>query len=126
MVELKRNKHGDFMKEIKRPNIFHQKAFRRKKRNWITCITNQDGIQINHEDNIHKVFTYYFKDIFSYSNTMNTYEIIHTIKDIVTPDMKSIIEKRFITEEVRTTVSQMNGLVVPGPDGLSTMFYHKF
>jgi len=87
---------------------------------------NRDEIQINDEDNIYIVFTYYFKDIFSSINTMNTNEIIHTIKNIVSRGMKGIIEKRFTTEEVHTPISQMNCFVAPGPDGLPTMFYHRF
>lgn len=57
-------------------SIFHQKYTNTKNtHNWITIITNQEGILINYEDDIWQVFIYLFKYMFTFSTFIILREI---------------------------------------------------
>ncbi|KAL5550690.1 hypothetical protein UlMin_000866 [Ulmus minor] len=70
----------------------------------------------------------YFGTLFSSSSpsSVDFDRVLDSIERKVTPQLNEQLEQVFEAEDVKTAVFQMAPTKIPGPDGMSAIFYQKF
>ena len=68
----------------------------------------------------------YFKDIYTTSNASSFDEILSGIHLAIFEEDAGLLGCDFHASEVRLALDQMAPLTVPGPDGMSHIFYKSF
>lgn len=105
--------------------FFHAWASQRRKNNYISNIKDEAGTSWTTQDEIGDVFSSYFQSLFSVSGSMGLDACLELVQPRVTQVMNEKLLKPFSPEEVDTTLSQMQPLKAPGPDGFSVCFYQQ-
>lgn len=112
--------HGD-----SNTRFFHNKASQRKSRNQVDFIFDDHGEKFTEEDDIAKVFTGYFQELFSSYDPQRIAEAIDVVQNRITHDMREILCKEFTQEDVYVALKSMKPTIAPRPDGMPTIFYQK-
>jgi hypothetical protein len=113
--------HGD-----KNTKFFHLKASKRRKRNKITEIRDNQGNKWTAHDDIERVFLDHFKTLFQTQSTHDITNTVSVVKDKLNTDMKHYLSVDFEEIEVYNAIRDMKSMAAPGPDGLPALFYHTY
>lgn len=114
-------KEGD-----KNTSFFHRTATGRRKRNRITRIRNSTGVWIEDPTSIEKVFTDYFRNIFTSYSTNGVNGVLEAIQPRVSVLINENLVELYTEEDVLAALNQMHPLKAPGPDGIPALFFVKF
>jgi ribonuclease HI len=113
--------HGD-----RNTKFFHQKACQRKSRNWVDVIYDEYGEKISEEEDIARIFTEFFQNLFTSSEPSRIDEAVNVVQGRVTERMRGILNQTFSREEVFVALKSMKPTAAPGPDGMPAIFYQKY
>ena len=105
---------------------FHSKASKRKKKNTILGLEDEEGNWCNTKESIVDIVVSYFQKLYTTSYSSRVAEVIATIPTRVTSEMNQSHMKEFTKEEVEETLKQMHPTKAPGPDGMFAIFFQKY
>ncbi|KAH6786600.1 hypothetical protein C2S52_006152 [Perilla frutescens var. hirtella] len=100
----------------KNTEFFHRTTSRRKKRNAITRIKDENDVLITKDDEIENVLVNYFKKLFKSEGITRMDEWLNVIEPRVIDNMKEELERAFTKEEIVEALNQMHPLKSSGPD----------
>ncbi|CAA7020953.1 unnamed protein product [Microthlaspi erraticum] len=106
--------------------FFHATTKQRRARNRITKLKRSDGTWAETEDDIEHVATAYFQNLFTSSQPADFDEALRYVTAQVTTDMNQALTKPPTNEEIKQAIYDINPEKAPGPDGMTSVFYHKF
>lgn len=106
--------------------FFHSKASKRRKKNTINRILDENGVWCETEDNIAEVAVNYFERLYTMSQASNMTMIIDTIQSRVTTEMNHDLISEFTREEGELALKQLHPTKAPGPDSMSAIFIQKY
>ena len=105
---------------------FHSKASKRRKKNTITGLMDENGNWCDSTKSIAAVAVSYFEKLFSTSFPSRISEVTNTIPTRVTNEMNQRLIKEFTREEVVIALQQMHPTKALGPDGMFAIFFQKY
>ena len=105
---------------------FHHRASERRQKNTITGLWNQEDVWCESRESIIKIAIDYFEDIYASSHLTRVEEVTDLIPTKVTAEMNTALSQEFTVEDVKAALGQMHLTKVPGPDGMSALFYQKY
>ena len=112
--------------KIKSSKYFHSKAFKRRKKNTITRLMDENENWCGNIESIATVVVSYFEKLYTTSFPSRISKVTNTIPTRVTNEMNQSLIKEFIREEVVIALQQMHPTKAPGPDGMSAIFFQKY
>ena len=104
---------------------FHHRTSKRRRKNTIVGLWN-DGVWCDSKEGIIRTITGYFEDIYTFTHPSRLEEVTNLIQAKVSKEMNDELTKDFTTKEVKIALRQMHPTKVPGPDGMSAIFYQKY
>lgn len=102
---------------------FHNRASKRRKKNTITGLWNENEQWCEDNSSIAVAAVSYFKDIYTSTLPSQIEEVTHLIPAKVTVDMNESLVKEFTIEEVQIALLHMHPTKVLRPNGMSAIFY---
>ena len=106
--------------------FFHARASEKRRKNTILGLWNDNGKWCESKESITATATSYFKNIYSTSFPTGTDEITNAIPRRVTKEMNTEPTKIFTKDEVTKALQQLHPTKALRPDGISTIFFHKY
>ena len=61
--------------------------------------------------------------MFTSASTSSFQQVIHHVREVVTPDMNNMLLADFSHEEVKRALFQMHPTKAPGPDSMNPLFF---
>ena len=110
----------------KNTSYFHHKASQRKRRNLILKLQDDSGEWKTNEDDISKIITDYFTNIFSSSRPSDMEAAVEGLSAKVTETANATLSADPTGEEIRAALFQMHPNKAPGIDGMHALFYQRF
>lgn len=107
-------------------SFFHARANKRRKRNTIKGITDDDGNWVEGEENVARVARDFFSSLFQSNNEITSNMILQAVENCVTQEMNDKLCADFTVEEVHKAFFQIHPNKAPGIDGLPASFFRKF
>ena len=96
------------------------------KRNLVMRIKDDEGRWHEKEEDVAKVFTSYFRSLFTSSGPQYLENVTDKVSTRVTAEMNSHLTKPFTQDEIFEALKQMHPTKAPGPDGMPAFFFQKF
>ena len=87
---------------------------------------DEDGNWWDNNKGIVAVAVSYFENLYTTSCPSRILEVIDTIPTRLTNKMNQSLIKEFTREKVVAALQQMHPIKVPGPDGMSAIFFQKY
>lgn len=116
-----------WLQEVDRNSVFfHAVTKGRKARNRITVIEDAEGTPVHEEEDVGKVFTEFYQNLFTTNGGLEFRSVEETISERITPEMNDRLCQIPDQEEVRLATFAIHADKVPGADGFSSGFYHSF
>ncbi|QHO24878.1 uncharacterized protein DS421_12g376140 [Arachis hypogaea] len=113
-------RHGD-----QNSRFFHQKASKRKSRNWVKAIKNDARVTHEEEEKIEVVMVEYFDNIFRSEGMEEARQAADVVKNRVDTEKREFLNQPFTVEEVTQALKQMHPTKAQGLDGVPALFYQK-
>ena len=107
---------------------FHAVTKRRKVKNTINSIQDEQGVIYRGHSEISQVAVNYFKNLYASEGTdpHQYVRVFQNLQQRVTTKMNQDLTRMVTEEEVFTAVMDIGAQRTPGPDGFSTVFYHHY
>ncbi|KAL0313493.1 UNVERIFIED_CONTAM: hypothetical protein Sradi_5748600 [Sesamum radiatum] len=107
---------------------FHTRASARKYKNSISRLRDKNGEWCITHEGIQQIISSYFADLFqtSFPSEEAMERVIRGMPARVSENMNDTLIQPFLADEVKFAISQMDPYKSPGPDGMSSAFYHKY
>jgi hypothetical protein len=102
---------------------FHLKANGNKRRLRIHSLLD-NGLLVDNEDEINKLATDYYRDLFGPSNVLNIHMNDMNMRKLNEDDRKYLTAP-FSLDEIHKVVSDLKHNCAPGPDGLPVEFFFR-
>ena len=106
--------------------FFHASASQRRRKNWIAGLQDPSGVWQEGKEEIEKTILDYFEAIYKSDQPTCFETSLSSITSRVSPDMNEDLLVEFKAEEVWYALKQMHPTKVPGPDGMSPIFYKHY
>ena len=87
---------------------------------------DREGEWHTNEEKIATIAEEYYKQLFTYSNSLDMEEVIDSMDKEVTKDMAQDLIHPYTADEVKAALFQMHPSKAPGPNGMSPIFFQKF
>lgn len=97
----------------------------RQTRNRITRLKNLMGQWAETEESIEMVATEYFQQLFTTSNPTNIEESLLYVTAFINKEMNQQLLRIPSDEEIKEATFAINPEKAPGPDGMTSLFYHR-
>jgi hypothetical protein len=122
MKQIAREKN--VMARDENTKYFHLKANGNKRRLRIHSLLD-NGLLVDNEDEINKLATNYYRDLFGPSNVSNIHMNDMNMRKLNDDDRK-FLTAPFSLDEIHKVVSDLKHNCAPGPDGLPAEFFQDF
>jgi hypothetical protein len=99
------------------------RASQRRKKNKISWLKNSDGALVEDVDELGRMTTRSYKDLYRSEGTQNMEAVLGTVPIKVTPEMNDGLLKPFVEKEVKEALFQMFTTKAPRPDGFPTHLF---
>lgn len=106
--------------------FFHAATRTRRTINTIPVIEDPQGGVVYEEQQIARVISNYFTQIFTTNGNESFSQIQGLLAKKVTPEMNEVLIAIPSDSEIREAVKSINGGKAPGPDGFSATFYQSY
>lgn len=106
--------------------FFHAATRTRRTINSISVIEDVQGGAVYEEEQIARVISDYFTQIFTSNGNESFSQIQGLLAKKVTPEMNERLISIPSDSEIREAVISINGSKAPGPDGFSATFYQSY
>ncbi|WZZ38588.1 hypothetical protein YC2023_034847 [Brassica napus] len=106
--------------------FFHAATRTRRTINSIPVIEDSQGGVVYEEEDIARVISGYFTQIFTSNGNVSFEQIQGLLTKKVTPEMNTLLTNIPSDSEIREAVNSINGGKAPGPDGFSATFYQSY
>lgn len=108
--------------------FFHQWATNRRRKNTIKGLWDANEIWQESPRGIERKVMEYFREIFWFQGILQNAmgELLDMVALKITMEMNAELLRPYMEEEIKTTLFQMHPSKSLGPDGMSSLFYHKF
>ncbi|OMO96071.1 reverse transcriptase [Corchorus capsularis] len=117
--------HGDI-----NTKFYHTTTARRRLRNKITFVVDEQGYQCEETEQIESAFLNAYEDLFCAEDNVDISEIGREIKDlkvpILTEENQRLLDKPFTADEIKQAAFQLGPWKAPGVDGKPVLFYQQF
>jgi hypothetical protein len=100
--------------------FFHQAITKRRRRNTIVYVKDENDIVQFMPNKISNTFVNYFRNIFASQNSNHGRPFMHTQLPIPSHDYTYTVPRK---QELWETLTEMKRNASPGPDGLNVEFY---
>lgn len=87
--------------------FFHGTATRRKRRNFIKELQDENGIWQSEEHIFSGLLTDFYEKLFTSSNPHNMDQIVDGVQEVVTDHMKGDLAKPYTADEVDSAIKEM-------------------
>lgn len=114
-------RHGD-----RNTSFFHNFAQRRKKKNTVKGLLDDQGIMREDPATMCQIVHEYFEQLFTSEVLTPDQNVFRDVPRKVTTEMNGSLLEPFTHEEVKKALFQIGDLKAPGPDGLHAVFYKRF
>ncbi|KAL1208232.1 putative mitochondrial protein [Cardamine amara subsp. amara] len=109
----------------KNTGYFHAITKGRKAINKFSVLENDEGIAFYEEEDIEKVITKYYKELFT-SIPFNGEETVNkSIQPCISPELNIELTADPTPEEIKAATFSIHPDKAPGPDGFSASFFHS-
>ena len=105
---------------------FHSRATQRNKHNYISGLEDDNGVWVEEDDRMGRLFEDYFSNLFTNSNPTSIDDILERIPPKVSKEVNLSLTQNFTAEEIHLAMQQMAPLSAFGLDGMSPIFYKSF
>ncbi|KAL4297447.1 hypothetical protein GQ457_12G008860 [Hibiscus cannabinus] len=112
--------------EHQNTKFFHATTIQRQRQNAIVKIKNEQGVWIEDEKEISKIFQKHFKELYTKEESIDLNILSNLIPQSITTNINPSLCKAVTEEEIKNAAFDMDALKSPGPDGFSGIFYHTF
>ena len=102
---------------------FHSKASKRRRKNTILRLENEDGIWCDSKESITEIAVSYFEKLYTTSYPSHISEVTDVIPAKVTNEMNQSLIKEVTKQEVEATLKQMHPTKAPSLDGMFAIFF---
>ncbi|CAM8948104.1 unnamed protein product [Rhodiola kirilowii] len=109
--------------------FFHARATHRKKKNWIYCLKDEQGVRHTGEKEFLRIAAAYFHKIFSSSSEAgrrDEEDLVELVNPVISEDMNNALLGDISEEEIRKSIFAQGPLKAPGLDGFPGIFYQKY
>jgi hypothetical protein len=100
-------------------------ARQRRKKNRISRLKNFDGVVVENVDELGRMSTRFYKDLYRSEGTQNMEAVLGTVPIKVTPEMNDDLLKPFVEKEVKEALFQIFPTKALGPDGFPAHFFQR-
>ena len=125
-IGRQRNKVHWYKEGNRNTKFFHAQALERRRKNTILGLWNDNGEWCESKESITTTAISYFENIYSTSFPTGIDKITNAVPERVTEKMNIELTKVFTRDEVTKALQQLHPTKAPNPDGMSTIFYHKY
>lgn len=110
----------------KNSRFFHASTKQRRARNRISRLIDDRGQIAESKDDLVVVATKYFRDLFQTSDPSEIQQALIHVRYSITGAMNVELTKAITEMEVKKAFFTMHPAKVPGPDGMTTLFYQRY
>jgi hypothetical protein len=104
---------------------YHLKTIKRRKKNRIVMLRNQDGEWIDDEEVLKTMVNGHFEELFADSEEGSDWQQTKYTYPHLTVDNMESLTAPFQDHEIKNAIFDMGSWKAPGPDGFPAGFYHK-
>ncbi|KAK4268485.1 hypothetical protein QN277_025138 [Acacia crassicarpa] len=109
----------------KNSRFFHQSTLKRRQRNRIVCIKDDNGNWLTEKHAISHNIASFFQHLFTSTGFAELNSILSFIDPKITAEMNASLMTPVSKEEIKKAAFSLGGSKAPGPDGFSGTFYHS-
>jgi hypothetical protein len=113
-------KYGD-----RNTKFFHASTKQKRQANHMEKIQDEEGKSWGTQEDIGRVFTEYYRCLFTSEGAMEVRRCIRAVSNRVSEEANRSLLSDFSGEEISKVVHQMAPCKAPGPDGFTVDFYQK-
>ena len=106
--------------------FFHGSATKRKRRNFIKGLRDDQGVWEEDEEVFSALLTEFYSNLFTSSNPHDLDCILEGVQTVVTVEMRVKLDKPYTSEEVGEAIREMAPLKAPGLDGMPPLFFQTY
>lgn len=105
---------------------FHRLATQRSKRNKVTKLENESGVEIEGEGNLQVLATRYFEELFTTIPVQDNAMLMNRIEPCIEGRHNEALIKEFSADEIYEATKAMAPLKAVGNDGFPSFFFQKY
>jgi hypothetical protein len=110
---------------VRNTRYYHLKTIKRRKKNCIVMLRNQDGEWIDDEEVLKTMVNGHFEELFADSEEGSDWQQTKYTYPHLTVDNMESLTAPFQDHEIKNAIFDMGSWKAPGPDGFPAGFYHK-
>lgn len=123
---LQRARANWLKKGDRNTSFFHNFATKRRKKNSIKGLIDQNGVLQEEGAQMCDIVEEYFQKLFTSETAEVDGNILADVTGRITSHMNNELTAPFTGEEVKKALFQIGDLKAPGPDGMHAIFYKKY
>ncbi|XP_074323028.1 uncharacterized protein LOC141659976 [Apium graveolens] len=105
--------------------FFHSAATKRKKKNHINHLINEEGQQVTEKEGMNEMVVDYFRNVFACGNDVDEQELLNEGR-VITDEHNIKLTADITIEELSEAIRQMHPDKSARPDGYSPAFFQHF
>ncbi|XP_023645887.1 uncharacterized protein LOC111832631 [Capsella rubella] len=105
--------------------FFHAQTKNRRARNRIIGLYNKDDVWHTEERDLYLIASDYFSDLFKSSNPQEIEDALGNLSTVISEDVNTQLTRPVTEKEIRDALFMMHPDKVPGPDGMTALFFQQ-